>query len=172
MLQSVQHCLTTDADRGGFNVEREAAALAADIERQLDGRPDQRLASGMLEPIRQIPSLQVRRSHVPDHVTGVAQAGLSQSRQVVESRDALRGAFREASLDRAQLERDAGEPLEQAIVQVLSDAGPLRHRGLVLALESSLRLQMPPPLDQRRRRGTNPTDQEDDKSTEPEGLVP
>ena len=70
-------------------------------------------------------------AHVPDHVPRVAERGVGGCEHVLQCRRALLRTLHEPALDRPELQRDAGESLQQRVVQLLGDPCALGERRLI-----------------------------------------
>ena len=86
---------------------------------------------------REILILQLHRAHVPDHVARIVQGRVRRREHILQGLGALLASLREQALDRAQLNGDAGECLEQGVMQLLGDAGTFGERRLIAQPQSA-----------------------------------
>ena len=136
VLHRIEDRLAANAKGRRLNGEGQALPVAIDGEDQL-GRAPGRGPGSMFQRIRQVPLFQLHRAHVPDHVTGIAQGGIRGGEDALQGLGALLRSLREHALDRAQLQRDARESLQQRVVQLLGDAGSLDQRRLIARTQSA-----------------------------------
>ncbi len=128
MFHDVRDGLLQDPQHHRFGVWIQRARYAFGPKLELQRSASQPLFRDGAERRGEVPATKRRRPHIPHGATRVLERLLRQRDQVAQRGDDLRWAGHSTG-GREQLKRDAGESLEQRIVDLSRESGPLvEHR--------------------------------------------